>query len=118
MIDIHHLSDHSSLYLQTHPFINPLTYLFRCYDIIFILLASPVLLSPDSLGMGYLQHVVLASGVLWKRVTSGGSGAVGSLLYRKRYFELSNIALTYFPTEKKTGVSSKKYLNSLCYLYC
>ena len=77
-----------------------------------------MLLSPDSLGMGYLQHVVLASGVLWKRVTSGGSGAVGSLLYRKRYFELSNIALTYFPTEKKTGVSYKKYLNSLCYLYC
>ena len=66
--------------------------------------------------MGYLQHVVLASGVLWKRVTSGGSGAVGSLLYRKRYFELSNIALTYFPTEKKTGVSYKKCFDSRHYL--
>ena len=54
--------------------------------------------------MGYLQHVVLAAGELWKRHTSGATG-VGSLLYRKRYFELTNIALTYFPTDKKTGVS-------------
>lgn len=68
---------------------------------------AALVLSPDSLyGVGYLQHVVLALGVLSKRVTSSTSTAVGSLLYRKRYFELTNLALTYYPTEKKTGVSS------------
>ena len=66
---------------------------------------SPAL-SPDQTSSGYLQHVNLCSGVLWKRVTSTNSG-MGSLLYRRRYFELSNIALTYFPTEKKTGVSKR-----------
>jgi RAS protein activator-like 1 len=64
--------------------------------------ATPIIISPDE-ASGYLQHVTLTSGVLWKRVTSGG--AVGSLLYRKRFFELTNVALTYYPTEKKTGVS-------------
>uniref|UniRef100_A0A1X7U651 Ras GTPase-activating protein n=2 Tax=Amphimedon queenslandica TaxID=400682 RepID=A0A1X7U651_AMPQE len=68
--------------------------------------ATPVEVLSD--GLGYLQHVVLNSGVLWKRVTSGTSGAVGSLLYRKRFFELTNIAFTYFPTEKKTG-EAKSY---------
>ena len=67
---------------------------------------ASVAVSPDSIyGMGYLQHIVLAAGVLFKRVTSSSSSAVGGLSYRKRYFELTNLALTYYPTEKKTGVS-------------
>ena len=80
---------------------NDMFYFLSHYKYIHV--GSPILLSPDPFGLGYLQHVVLASGELWKRHTSGSAG-VGSLLYRKRYFELSNIALTYFPTEKKTGV--------------
>ena len=67
--------------------------------------AQPVM-TPDPFAgsLGYLQHVLLCSGPLWKRVTSG-TGGVGSLLYRRRYFELSNIQLTYYSDEKKSGVS-------------
>ena len=52
---------------------------------------------------GYIHHLVLCKGFLWKRNTSMTVG--GSLQYRKRHFELSNIALTYSQNEKKVGVS-------------
>ena len=63
-------------------------------------------MTPDPFvgSLGYLQPVLLCSGPLWKRVTSG-AGGVGSLLYWQRYFELSNIQLTYYSDEKKSGVS-------------
>lgn len=53
---------------------------------------------------GYIHHLVLCKGWLWKRSNKSG-GIAGSLQYRKRYFELSNIALTYQQNEKKTDVS-------------
>ena len=52
---------------------------------------------------GYIHHLILCKGWLWKRSSSSGVGA--SLQYRKRYFELSNINITYSQNEKKTGVS-------------
>ena len=53
---------------------------------------------------GYIHHLVLCKGWLWKRSNKSG-GIAGNLQYRKRYFELSNIALTYQQNEKKTDVS-------------
>lgn len=50
---------------------------------------------------GYIHHLILCKGYLWKRNTTPTVG--GSLQYRKRYFELSNIALTYSQNEKKVG---------------
>lgn len=52
---------------------------------------------------GYIHHLILCKGWLWKRSTTSG-GVAGNLQYRKRFFELSNIALTYGQNEKKTGV--------------
>ena len=53
---------------------------------------------------GYIHHLILCKGFLFKRNTSTAGG--GSLQYRRRYFELSNIALTYSQNEKKVGVSA------------
>ena len=53
---------------------------------------------------GYIHHLILCKGYLWKKSHTTG-GVTGSLQYRKRYFELSNISLTYGQNEKKTGVS-------------
>ena len=52
---------------------------------------------------GYIYHLILCKGWLWKRSTTTGC-VTGNLQYRKRFFELSNIALTYCQNEKKTGV--------------
>ena len=53
---------------------------------------------------GYIHHLILCKGWLWKRSNKSG-GIAGNLQYRKRYFELSNTALTYRQNEKKTDVS-------------
>ena len=51
---------------------------------------------------GYIHHLILCRGWLWKR--SSNTSAVSSIQYRKRFFELSNMALTYTQNEKQTGV--------------
>lgn len=54
---------------------------------------------------GYIHHLILCKGWLWKKSSSTSGGVAGGLQYRKRFFELSNIALTYAGNEKKTGVN-------------
>ena len=54
---------------------------------------------------GYIHHLILCKGWLWKRST--GTAVANALQYRKRYFELSNMALTYAQNERKMGVSDK-----------
>lgn len=55
---------------------------------------------------GYIHHLVLCSGPLFKKSSSNAtSTGMGHLQFRKRYFELSNQALSYSQSEKKAGVS-------------
>jgi len=51
---------------------------------------------------GYIHHLILCRGWMWKR--SSNSSAMSSIQYRKRFFELSNMNLTYSQNERKTGV--------------
>ena len=55
---------------------------------------------------GYIHHLILCKGWLWKRST-GTTTVPTALQYRKRYFELSNVALTYAQNERNMGVSDE-----------
>ncbi len=62
----------------------------------------PVTVETGAKDGGYIHHLILCRGWLWKRSHTSG---VSSIQYRKRFFELSNMALTYTQNEKQTGVS-------------
>ncbi|KAL5477805.1 hypothetical protein EMCRGX_G024652 [Ephydatia muelleri] len=59
---------------------------------------------------GYIHHLVLCNGPLFKKSSSNASSTgMGHLQFRKRYFELSNQALSYSQSEKKAGQEVKSY---------
>ena len=51
---------------------------------------------------GYIHHLILHRGWLFKRIHT--TTVASNLQYRRRYFELSNMRLLYAQNEKKTGV--------------
>ena len=55
---------------------------------------------------GYIHHLILCNGPLFKKSSNHTSGTgMSNLQFRKRFFELSNQALSYSQSEKKSGVS-------------
>ncbi len=77
---------------------------FRCsYIYNFCSIPCTVTVETGAKDGGYIHHLILCRGWLWKR--SATTSAMSSIQYRKRFFELSNMALTYTQNEKQTGVS-------------